>query len=480
FLVLKQLWMNKLKKSRKEKTEIYNLLTFNIFMVNKHMIQMNTILNRINQTYLNVILLSLLCLTLLFSTSLSRAEIIELDSIVAVVNNGVITKQEMQRAFNDIVKSFQRRNAPIPAANILSKQVLDKLIMEKIQLDLAERSGIRSDDTTLNRAIVKIAAQNGLSLSEFINTITEQGLNFKEFRNDIRTQILLQRLQQRFVDSKIIITNQEIDNFLFNYKKQGDIEVNYHPAIILISLREGSTPAQIKQTKQKADFIYQQLSNGANFADLAIEHSDSNNALEGGDLGWRKQAELPSMLSETVPTMQAGDFSKPIKIPVGFIIVKLLEKESSVQHQIVESHALHILIKPDINHTATQAKIRLQQLRKRIISGEDFGTLAKAHSNDKGSAQKGGDLGWFKPGTMVPEFDKALLAMSQGEVSEIVETPFGYHIIKLLERRTRDDSDQFLRDKVREKLRNQKIEDQKLLWLRRIRDEAHIEIRKNN
>ena len=447
------------------------------------MIQTNSIVNKINQNYLNFIFLVILSpglfLGILFSSSLSRAEIIELDSIVAVVNNGVITKQEMKRTFNDIVKTFQRRNATLPAANILSKQVLDKLIMEKIQLDLAERSGIRSDETTLNRAIVKIAAKNGLSLSEFINTISEQGLNFKDFRNDIRKQILLQRLQQRFVDSKVIITNQEIDNFLFNYKKQGDVDESYHPAIILISIREGSTPAQIQKAKQKADFIYKQLSNGANFSDLTIEHSESNNALEGGDLGWRKQAELPSMLSDIIPDMQQGEFSKPVKVPVGFIIVKLLEKKSTIQHQVVESHALHILIKPDINHTAAQAKIRLQQLRDRIMGGESFKKLAKAHSNDKGSAQKGGDLGWFKPGTMVPEFDKALEAMSAGEISEIVETPFGYHIIKMIERRTRDDSNEFLRDKVREELRKQKIEDQKLLWLRRIRDEAHIEIRLN-
>ncbi|MFK5986891.1 MAG: peptidylprolyl isomerase [Pseudomonadota bacterium] len=434
-------------------------------------------LNNTPAYYKNNLLAGLLFLTLMFSNSFCRAEIIELDSIVAVVNNDIITKQEMQRSFSEVVRNFQRRDAEIPAANILSKQVLDKLIMERIQLDLAERSGIRSDETTLNRAIVRIAGQNGLSLSEFINNITEQGIDFKQFRNDIRKQILLQRLQQRFVDSKVVITNQEIDNFLFNYKKQGDVENSYHPAIILISIREGSTPAQIKKSQKKIDFIYQQLENGVAFAGLAIEHSESNNALEGGDLGWRKEAELPSMLSEIIPQLQVGQFSKPIKMPVGFIIVKLLDKKSAASHQVEESHALHILIKPDLTLTAAQAKIRLEQLRKRILGGESFEKLAKAHSDDKGSAQKGGDLGWFKPGVMVPEFDQALKQLSQDQISEIVESPFGYHIIKLLERRTRDDSDEFLRSKVRTKLRQQKIEDQKLLWLRRIRDEAHIEIR---
>jgi peptidyl-prolyl cis-trans isomerase SurA len=351
--------------------------------------------------------------------------------------------------------------------------------MERIQLDLAERSGIRSDETTLNRAIVRIAAQNGLSLSEFINTITEQGLDFKQFREDISKQILLQRLQQRFVDSKVVITNQEIDNFLFNYKKQGNVKNTYHPAIIMVAIREGSTPAQIKQAKQKIDMIYNKLKDGENFSDLAIEYSDSNNALEGGDLGWRNEAELPSMLADIIPTLEQGEFSKPVKLSVGFLIVKLIEKKNTIQHKVVESHALHILIKPDITQNATQAKIRLNQLRKRILGGESFEKLAKSHSDDKGSAQKGGDLGWFKPGAMVPEFDNAIKTLKPGELSEVVETPFGYHIIKLLQRRTRDDSNEFLRDKVREELRKKEIEDQKLLWLRRIRDEAYIDIRIN-
>ncbi len=426
-------------------------------------------------TKIQFVLLILLPLTGL-NTNVT-AEVIELDSIVAVVDDDIVTKLELERSFNDVVKNFQRRNSTVPPANILTKQVLDKLIMERIQLALAKRSGIHSDETTLNRAIVRIAGQNGLSLSEFINTLTEQGVDFKDFREEIRKQILLQRLQQRNVDSKVIITNQEIDNFLFNYKKQGDIDSTYHPAIILISIKEGSTTAEIKQSRKKIDFIYQQLVSGASFSELALEHSQATNALEGGDLGWRKESELPSMIAEIVPRLAKGKFSEPVVVPVGFMIVKLLDKKSNVHHQVTESHALHILIKPNINQTTAQARIRLNQLRKRIIGGEDFQTLAKANSDDKGSAQKGGDLGWFKPGTMVPEFDKAIANLSTGQVSEIIETPFGLHIIKLLDRRTRDDSDEFIRDRVREQLRKQKIEDQKLLWLRRLRDEAHIEVR---
>lgn len=415
-------------------------------------------------------------LSLILSLS-TRAEVTELDSIVAVVNNDVITKLELRNSFSEVVKSLRRSGAQLPAANVLTKQVLDKLIMEKVQLDLAERSGIRSDETTLNRAIVRIAAQNGLSLREFIHTITEQGIDFNQFRKDIRKQILLQRLQQRFVDSKIIITNQEIDNFLFNLKKQGGLENSYHVAIILTSIPEGSTPSEIKQAQQKAQNIYQELQDGADFSDMAIANSDASNALEGGDLGWRKAGELPSLLAKIVPTLKENEISQPIQGPVGFIIVKLLGVRGSETHQVSETHARHILIKPSVTVSSTQAKIHLEQLRQRISNGEDFAKLARSHSDDKGSAIKGGDLGWFKAGVMVPEFDNAVAKLEEGELSPIVESAFGYHIIQLLGRREKDDSEEFIRSKAKKELRQRKIAENKQVWLRRIRDEAHIDIR---
>jgi len=411
--------------------------------------------------------------------SMAKAEISELDSIVAVVNNDIITKLELKNSFTEVVKNLRRSGTQLPPANVLTKQVLDKLIMEKVQLDLAERSGIRSDETTLNRAIVRIAGQNGLSLREFIHTLTEQGVDFNQFRKDIRKQILLQRLQQRFVDSKVIITNQEVDNFLFNLKKQGGLENAYHIAIILTSIAEGSTPDEIKQAQQKAQGIYQELQNGADFTDLAIAKSDASNALEGGDMGWRKAGELPSLLAKVVPTLQENEFSQPIQGPVGFIIVKLLEIRGSEQHQVTETHARHILIKPGVTISNTQAKIHLDQLRQRIVNGADFAQLARSNSDDKGSALKGGDLGWFKPGVMVPEFDQAVSEMEPGEISNIVETAFGYHIIEVLGRRQKDDSKEFIRTKAKKELRQRKISENKTVWLRRIRDEAHIDIRIN-
>jgi len=408
-----------------------------------------------------------------------KAEITELDSIVAVVNNDVITKLELKNSFSAVVQNLRRSGTQLPSANVLTKQVLDKLIMEKVQLDLAERSGIRSDETTLNRAIVRIAGQNGLSLREFIHTLTEQGVDFNQFRKDIRKQILLQRLQQRFVDSKVLITNQEVDNFLFNLKKQGGLENAYHIAIILTSIPEGSTPDEIHQAQQKSQNIYQELQEGANFTDLAIAKSDASNALEGGDMGWRKAGELPSLLADVVPNLKEGEISQPIQGPIGFIITKLLDIRGSEIHQVTETQARHILIKPDVTTNATQAKIKLDQLRQRILSGADFSQLARSHSDDKGSALKGGDLGWFKPGVMVPEFDKAVSELQPGDLSDIVETAFGFHIIEVLGRRQKDDSKEFIRNKARKELRQRKITENKAVWLRRIRDEAHIDIRIN-
>jgi len=423
-----------------------------------------------------VILLFGLLINLPF-ISAAQAEISELDSIVAVVNSDIITKLELKNSFTEIVKNLRRSGTQLPPANVLTKQVLDKLIMEKIQLDLAERSGIRSDETTLNRAIVRIAAQNGLSLREFIHTLTEQGVDFNQFRKDIRKQILIQRLQQRFVDSKVLITNQEVDNFLFNLKKQGGLENSYHIAIILTSIPEGSTPDEIRQAQAKAQGIFQELKSGADFTDMAIAKSEASNALEGGDMGWRKAGELPSLLAKVVPTLSVNEISQPIQGPVGFIIVKLLEIRGSEQHQVTETHARHILVKPGVTTTNTQAKIHLDQLRQRILNGADFAQLARSHSDDKGSALKGGDLGWFKPGVMVPEFDKAVSKLQPGNISNIIETAFGYHIIELLGRRQKDDSDEFVRTKAKKELRQRKIADNKQVWLRRIRDEAHIDIR---
>jgi len=404
------------------------------------------------------------------------ADMKEIDRIVAIVDDDVITKIELQQSFNTIVGNLRKQGKQLPPAPVLSKKILDKLIMEKIQENLAEKIGIRQDETTLNRTIHKMAEQNGLNLSDFISTLKEQNINYEVFRQQIQKQITLSRLQQKFVDSKVIISNHDVDNYLLNFKDELNANKLYHPAIILVSVPEGASADEISQLKLKAETIHKKLTDGADFNSTAIEFSDAGNALEGGDLGWRKANELPSMIAKVTPNLEVGKFSKPIKSDIGFLIVKLLETKNAMQHEINETHARHILIKTNLNINDDQAKEHLSNLRIRLLAGEDFEKLAKAHSDDKVSASQGGDLGWFKPGTMVAEFDLALTNLKIGEISPIIKTPFGFHLIQVLDRRQRDNSEEFIRSKIRQNLREKAIAEKKLYWLRQIRDEAHIEI----
>ncbi len=423
-----------------------------------------------------LIMLIAFLIVLLLSTSV-YAEVEQLDSIVAVVDDDIITKNELKKAFDEIVKEIRLKGNEPPEAKLLTKKVLDKLVMEKLQLDMAEREGIHNDETTLNRSIQKIADQNGLSLTDLIATLQKQGINYKDFRKNVQKQIILQRLQQRHVDSQINISEQDIDNYLFNYKKQEDIGKQYHTAIILISIPEGSTAEEMKEVEKKAQMVKQKLDAGEHFSTIAMTYSDSANALEGGDLGWRKASELPSIIADIPDKLTIGQVSDVIKTPVGYLIVQLKDIKDKIKHEVEESHARHILIKTDISKSKEQAKTQLDQLRLRIIQGESFTTLAKVHSNDVISAQNGGDLGWFKKGVMVPEFDRVIENMQVGELSQIFESPFGFHLVELLEKRKRDDSKEYLRNQVRNVLFDKQVEEKKVYWLRRTRDEAHIEIR---
>ena len=414
------------------------------------------------------------------SLPLYAEEIVSLDSIVAIVNNDVITQLELKDQFRDIVQALKSKNTQLPPADILGKQVLDKMILERIQLDLASRTGIKIDDTTLNRAVTRIAAQNNMSISEFRAALAEQGVDYRKFRDEIKKQIILKRLLQRSVVNNINVTEEEIDNFLFNVEKQGGLEQSYHLAHILIEVPDDATPKQIKAGKAKAEQLVRELRNGRDFSEAAIAMSSGQNALGGGDLGWLNSGEVPTLFAEITRKLSVGEISEPIRSPSGFHIIKLLDSKGGEQHIVTQTNARHILLKPGIVNNDEQVKIRLNQLRRRIINGEDFAALAKAHSEDKGSATRGGDLGWFKPGTMVPPFEKAADELQPGEISEIVQTEFGYHIIEVLGRRSHDDSDEMIRNKARELITQRKIAEETENFYRRIRDEAYVEIRLDN
>ncbi|MCU7937928.1 MAG: peptidylprolyl isomerase [gamma proteobacterium symbiont of Bathyaustriella thionipta] len=406
--------------------------------------------------------------------------IIALDNIVAVVNEDVITQLELKSEFRKVVKNLKQKQAKLPPANVLSKQVLDRMILERIQLDLANRTGIKVDDTTLSRAINSIAAQNGMSLNQFREGLATQGVDFRSFRDEVKTQIILKRLIKRNVVNQIKVSDQEIENFLFNVNKQGGIEQSYHLKHILIATPEGASPAIIKKTSAEAMEIVKELKSGKDFSSVALAVSDGQNALEGGDLGWRKAGEIPTLFTDTVRTLNIGGISDPIRSPSGFHIITIIDKKGAQSHMITQTHARHILIKPSIINDNEQVIQRLNQIRKRIINGEDFATMAKAHSEDTSSATRGGDLGWFKPGTMVPQFEKAMETLQTGDISDVIQTSFGYHIIEVLGRRSHDDADELIKERTRQVLSNRKVTEQTDAFYRKIRDEAFIEIRLDN
>lgn len=420
---------------------------------------------------------------LLFSTLIASAqaeEIVSLDSIVAIVNEDVITQLELKEEFREVVKNLKKKQAKLPPANVLGKQVLNRMILERIQMDLANKTGIKVDDTTLSRAINRIAAKNNMSLSEFRENLARQGVDFRRFRDQVKTQIVLKRLIQRSVINKVTVSDQEIENFLFNVDKQGGLEQAYRLRHILIATPEAASPDVIKKAAQKAQNIVKELRAGKDFSATALAVSNGQNALEGGDLGWRKTGEIPSLFADLVGTMTIGEISDPIRSPSGFHIITIADKKGGKSHLVTQTHARHILLKPSIIENNERIIQRLNQIRNRIINGEDFATMAKAYSEDTASASQGGDLGWFKPGTMVPEFDQALEQLQAGDISAVIQTSFGYHIIEVLGRRSHDDTDEMLKEKARNVLRNRKASEQLEAFYRRIRDEAYVEIRLDN
>ncbi len=423
-----------------------------------------------------------ICIMLALNTVLTvqAEEIVSLDSIVAIVNDDVITQLELKDEFHEVVKNLKKKQAKLPPASVLGKQVLDRMILKRIQLDLANRTGIKVDDTTLSRAINRIAAQNGLSLSEFRENLANQGIDFRRFREEVKSQILLKRLIQRSVINKVNVSDQEIENFLFNVDKQGGLEQAYHIKHILISTPEGASPATIKNASAKAEKLVKNLRSGSDFSSTALAVSDGQNALEGGDLGWRKAGEIPTLFSDVVAKMKRGAISDPIRSPSGFHIISLVDKKGGKVHLVTQTQARHILIKTSIINDNERVIERLSQIRSRIINGEDFATMAKAHSEDTSSASRGGDLGWTKPGTMVPPFEEAMSKLQPGEISEVTQTNFGYHIIEVLGRRNHDDADELIKERARKALKARKVAEQKDAFYRRIRDEAFVEIRLNN
>jgi len=417
-----------------------------------------------------------LCALFIFHVN-TYAAYVPLDRIIAIVNDDVIMLSELESKLRTVRGQLQQQGTQLPPASILERQVLEKLVQNRIQLQIAERSGVKIDDETLNRTISNIASENKVSLSQFRDILEQDGYNYEQFRENIRNEITLGRLRKRQVENRIIVTEKEIDNFLANQAFQGSTQTEVKISHILLALPAEPTTEELEQIKQAANQIRDDLLAGANFANTANNFSDGGNAENGGDLGWRKQEDIPSLFADYIPDMKKGDISELIQSPSGFHIIKITDIKSDDENIVQQTHSRHILIKQDELTTNQQAREKAEQLKTRIESGDDFALLAKGNSDDTGSAIKGGDIGWTTPGALVPEFQKMMDSMELNEVSEPFKTTYGWHILEVLERRDFDNSESLKRGKARAAIRNRKLEEAMQNWTRRLRDEAYVEYR---
>ena len=422
--------------------------------------------------------MSAMLLTLIFTQAANAALKVDdpLDRIVAVVNDEVITALELDKEIVEIKK--QMRQQQMPPEAVLRKQLLERMILRRIQLQMAKRGSIRVDDVTLNSTIEKIAAQNRLSLSQFRDALTREGLNYEDFRENMRDEITINRLQQQQVGNRIVITQQEIDTFISNQALRSGKDKEYHLGHILIAVPEAASAEQIAAARNKAEKIVADLRANADFYQTAASVSDGQQALEGGDLGWRRAEALPTLFADWVVKQQVNSISDALRSPSGFHIIKLLDERSNVQkHVVTQTHARHILIRSGELDDSELARDRLLKIRQRIVAGEDFAMLAKSQSEDPGSGAEGGDLGWVNPGDMVPAFEQAMDGLELNEISQPVRTQFGWHILQVLERRSHDNTKDVQRKNAQEVLRARKTDPAMQAWIRRLRDEAFVENR---
>jgi peptidyl-prolyl cis-trans isomerase SurA len=424
----------------------------------------------------------LLPLLLLASSSAFAAEAPAaatlLDDIRVVVNDDVITRLELQQRVQDVVAQLKRQGTLLPDGGILEKQVLERMIMEKLQLQFAKESGVQVDELQLDGALLRIAQQNKFpSVAAFRQKLEKDGIDFAKFREEIRGEILTSRLREREVDSKLVISEADIEAFLATQATQGNKGEELQLAHILVVVPEQATAASIRNYQRRAEEALAKLNAGAPFAQVAAGYSDARDALQGGELGWRPTNQLPALFAEPLAAMKPGEVSPLLRSPSGFHIIKLLDRKSSDTPVFVtQTHARHILIKTSELVSENEAKARLQEIKRRIDKGADFAEQARLHSED-GSAAQGGDLNWISPGETVPEFEAAMDALKVGQVSGLVQSGFGWHLIQVLERRNTDISAEQKKLQARKAIRAYKSDDAYQDWLRQLRDRAFIEYR---
>ncbi|ATH80486.1 peptidylprolyl isomerase [Ectopseudomonas hydrolytica] len=405
----------------------------------------------------------------------AQAQVRPLDRVVAIVDNDVVMQSQLDARLREVQQTIDKRGGALPPEHVLSQQVLERLIIENIQLQIGERSGIRITDEELNQAMGTIAQRNGMSLEQFRQALARDGLSYADARDQVRREMIISRVRQRRVAERIQVTDQEVQNFLASDLGKMQLSEEFRLANILIPVSEGASSSEIQAADRQARELYQQLQQGADFAQLAISRSASETALEGGEMGWRKAGQLPPPFDSMISQLNPGEVTEPVRTPGGFIILKLIEKRGGDTQVRDEVHVRHILIKPSEIRSPEETRRLVERLYQRIVAGEDFAELAKSFSEDPGSALNGGDLNWIDPNALVPEFRQVMSETASGELSKPFQTQFGWHVLQVMGRRATDSSAQFREQQAANLLRNRKYDEELQAWLRQIRDEAYVE-----
>ena len=418
------------------------------------------------------------CLLLLVAALPAGArDAVLVDRVVAVVNKDVITLTELAERTARAEAELRRQRIAAPERTALERQVLERLVLVKAQVQLAESTGMRVDALQLDRAVQRVAENNGMALAEFRRALERDGVDFESFRAELRQQILLARLREREVDDRVQVSEAEIDAYLLEHKASLASAIEYDVAHILVRLPEQARPEQVEQARVRAARVREEAQGGADFARLAASHSDAGDALQGGALGWRTPGRLPELFAEALGDMQPGAVSALLRSPAGFHVVKLLGRRGAgAAAPVTQTRARHILVKTNEIVSEEDARRRLLGLRERIAAGADFAELARLNSED-GTAARGGELGWVYPGDTVPEFERAMHALAPGELSQPVRSPFGFHLIEVQERRAADMSAERQRLQARQALRERKADEAFQDWLRQLRDRTYVELR---
>lgn len=402
----------------------------------------------------------------------------ELDRIIAVVNEEVITQSELDARLPAIRKQLTRQRVRMPPDEVLRKGVLDRMVLERLQLQAAARLGIETTDAKIDQAVRQVAQENRMDVAQFESALRQEGLDMGQFRDQIRTRLIIQQLLEREINSRVSVSDSELTSFLERNPGAG-ADVEYNLSHILIAVPESAAPETIQKAKAKAELLLAQLKAGAEFEELAIANSQDAKALEAGSLGWKKPGQLPALFLSAIEKLKPGEISDVVRSPNGFHILRLNDRRGTAAAPITQTRARHILIRPTELLPPAEAKRKLEQLRGRIENGADFAAVAKASSDDPGSAVSGGDLGWISPGDTVPEFEQAMNELAINALSEPIRSPFGFHLIQVLERRQQDVTEERTLASARSQIHARKADERYDQWLRQLRDEAYVEYKVN-